>query len=123
MVYFIQHLLVLLLLIGCKTGEIPPETSPADTDMYKNPVVNFSLPDPTLVKADDGSFYLYATEDIRNMPIYRSADLVNWEFVGTAFTDATRPTFEPKGGLWAPDISIINGKYVLYYSMSVWGGE
>ncbi|MDR1337320.1 MAG: family 43 glycosylhydrolase, partial [Tannerella sp.] len=30
---------------------------------------------------------------------------------------------EPNGGLWAPDIHFINGKYVLYYSMSRWGGE
>ena len=28
-----------------------------------------------------------------------------------------------KRGLWAPDINYINGQYVLYYSMSVWGGE
>ncbi|WP_442957619.1 family 43 glycosylhydrolase [Petrimonas sp.] len=94
-----------------------------ESNTYKNPVINYSLPDPTVIQANDGYFYLYATEDIRNTPIYRSQDLVNWKFVGTAFTDATRPTFEPKGGLWAPDINYINGKYVLYYSMSVWGGE
>ncbi len=92
-------------------------------NIYSNPVVARSLPDPTLIKAQDGFFYLYATEDIRNTPIMRSSNLVNWELVGTAFTDATRPTFEPGGGLWAPDINYINGKYVLYYSMSVWGGE
>lgn len=92
-------------------------------NVYANPVIEQSLPDPTLIKAQDGFFYLYATEDIRNIPIMRSSNLVNWEMVGTAFTDATRPTFEPGGGLWAPDINYINGKYVLYYSMSIWGGE
>ena len=92
-------------------------------NLYSNPVVAQSLPDPTLIKAEDGFFYLYATEDIRNTPIMRSADLVNWEQVGTAFTEDTRPTFEPGGGLWAPDIRYIDGQYVLYYSMSVWGGE
>ncbi len=94
-----------------------------EADVYENPVVPKSLPDPTIIKADDGHFYLYATENIRNTPIHKSADLVNWAFVGTAFTDETRPNFEPQGGLWAPDINFINGKYVLYYSMSVWGGE
>ena len=64
---------------------------------YKNPVVNYSLPDPTVIEAEDGYFYLYATEDIRNLPIHRSKDLVNWESVGTAFTTETRPTCEPKG--------------------------
>jgi arabinan endo-1,5-alpha-L-arabinosidase len=90
---------------------------------YTNPVVAQSLPDPTIIRAADGYFYLYATEDTRNTPIYRSSDLVNWTFQKTAFTNSTRPTFEPSGGIWAPDINYINGKYVLYYSMSVWGGE
>lgn len=90
---------------------------------YKNPVIDYSLPDPSVIKAKDGYFYVYATEDIKNLPIHRSKNLVDWEEVGTAFTKQTRPDFEPKGGLWAPDINYINGQYVLYYSMSVWGGE
>lgn len=92
-------------------------------DKYSNPVIDYSLPAPSIIKGEDGYFYLYATEDIRNLPIHRSKDLVNWEFVGTAFTDTTRPDFEPEGGIWAPDINKIGDKYVLYYSMSVWGGE
>jgi arabinan endo-1,5-alpha-L-arabinosidase len=119
----LQLLLISILLLSCKSQEIPAETTSEPDNRYSNPVVNYSLPDPTIIKADDGYFYLYATEDIRNTPIHRSNDLVNWELVGTAFTDATRPSFEPKGGLWAPDINYINGKYVLYYAMSVWGGE
>lgn len=90
---------------------------------YKNPIIDCSLPDPTIIKAKDGYFYVYATENIRNVPIYRSSDLVNWTFLGTAFSDTTRPDFEPDGNIWAPDINIINGKYVMYYSMSKWGGE
>lgn len=90
---------------------------------YHNPVIDESLPDPTVIRADDGSFWLYATENIHNLPIYRSTNLVDWSFQGTAFTDSTRPDFVPDGGIWAPDINQINGKYVLYYSMSTWGGE
>ncbi len=109
--YFIYLVLIL------STGNIFAQAK------YSNPVVNYSLPDPSLIKGDDGYFYLYATEDIRNLPIHRSADLVHWEKVGTAFTNETRPTFEPKAGIWAPDISKIGDKYILHYSMSVWGGE
>jgi arabinan endo-1,5-alpha-L-arabinosidase len=90
---------------------------------YSNPVLDRSAPDPTIIRHSDGMFYLYATEDTHNMPIFRSSDLVKWDFVGTVFTNETRPTFEPGGGLWAPDINYVNGQYVLYYSMSVWGGE
>lgn len=102
-------------------GQDPDE--PGENNLFKNPVVSFSLPDPTIIRADDGLFYLFATEDIRNVPILRSADLVDWRVIGTAFSDQTRPVFEPNGGIWAPDINFIKNKYVLYYSMSVWGGE
>ncbi len=90
---------------------------------YRNPVINKSAPDPTIIRASDGNFYLYATENVHNVPIYRSADMVHWKFLGTAFTDATRPQWNPKGAIWAPDINYINGEYVLYYAKSVWGGE
>jgi arabinan endo-1,5-alpha-L-arabinosidase len=117
-----KELLILSLLCalpGCRgNGKPESETAP-----YRNPVASASLPDPTVLRAADGSFYLYATEDTRNMPVYRSENLTDWEFQGTAFTEDTRPDFEPGGGLWAPDINYINGQYVLYYSMSVWGGE
>lgn len=65
---------------------------------YRNPVINYSLPDPTVIKGEDDYFYLYATENIRNVPIHRSKDLINWEFLETAFTDETRPNFEPERG-------------------------
>ena len=90
---------------------------------YSNPVIDTSLPDPTVIKAGDGYFYLYATENIRNVPIYRSKDLVAWRYMGTAFTDATRPQMVPGGNIWAPDINLIGDQYVMYYSKSTWGGE
>lgn len=90
--------------------------------VYSNPVVKISLPDPTVVE-DNGVFYLYATEDVRNVPIMCSPDLVNWKKSGTVFTDGSRPSFVEGGGIWAPDVNKIGpGQYVLYYSMSVWGG-
>jgi Beta-xylosidase len=113
-------LLFTALCITCSSHELPDKNV---EKKYKNPVINVSLPDPTIVRSSNKSFYLYATEDIRNVPIYKSTDLVNLKFIGTAFTDKTRPDFEPKGGIWAPDINIINGHYVMYYAMSVWGGE
>lgn len=95
-----------------------------DVGTYKNPVIKWSLPDPTVVKAPDGYFYLYATEDTHNVPIYRSKDLVTWRYAGTAFTDATRPMdMVPNGGIWAPDINYVDGQYLLYYSKSEWGGS
>ena len=96
--------------------------------VYHNPVINHSAPDPTCIRVSDGTYYLYGTEDTRNLPIYKSDNLVDWTFVGTAFTDATRPTFPPEvtdkpASLWAPEIRYVKGKYVLFYSLARWGEE
>ena len=90
---------------------------------YANPVINRSAPDPTVIRHSDGTYYLYATENVKNLPIFKSTNLVDWELVGTAFTDKTRPQMVPDGAIWAPDIQYIDGRYVLYYSKSRWGGE
>ena len=95
----------------------------AQTATNRQPVIDMSAPDPTVIRAEDGTFYLYATEDMRNVPIFHSANLVDWKLVGTAFTDNSRPKWLPKGGIWAPDIQRVGGKYHLYYAKSVWGGE
>lgn len=121
-----KNLLPLLVLSVGMAGCTALSSKSKDTvekAVYANPVINYSLPDPTIIKGDDGYFYLYATEDIRNVPIHRSKNLLDWKLIGTAFTDSTRPNFEPNGGIWAPDINKIGNRYVLYYSMSVWGGE
>ena len=95
----------------------------AQTVTNRQPVIDMSAPDPTVIRAEDGTFYLYATEDMRNVPIFHSANLVDWKLVGTAFTDNSRPKWLPKGGIWAPDIQRVGGKYHLYYAKSAWGGE
>ncbi|MDR2563285.1 MAG: family 43 glycosylhydrolase [Prevotellaceae bacterium] len=99
------------------------DSVPLDSLKYSNPVIDENMPDPTVIQTPDGWFYVYATERSKNLPIYKSRNLVDWDFVGHAFTPSTRPDFEPKGNVWAPDVNYISGKYVMYYSMSVWGGE
>jgi arabinan endo-1,5-alpha-L-arabinosidase len=123
MLKIIPSMLIMLCAASAACGQNTGISGIARDTEYKNPVVARSLPDPTIIKAPDGRFRLYATEDTRNTPVYISSNLVDWTFAGTAFTDETRPDFEPRGGIWAPDINLIDGKYVLYYSMSVWGGE
>ncbi|CCZ80812.1 family 43 glycosylhydrolase [Odoribacter laneus] len=111
--------MLLLLTVGCSPSG---EKKEKEVRKYRNPILAYSVPDPTVIKAEDGMFYLYATEDIRNMPIFYSRDMVEWTLCGSVFAENSRPDFEPGGGLWAPDINFIGGRYVLYYSMSKWGG-
>lgn len=107
-------------------GEHPtPDTLAAG--QYVNPVFEPILADPSVVRdPNTGDFYAYGTQDnwgdgqgSRLMPIVRSRDLVNWTLVGQAFD--TKPAWKSEGGLWAPDVNYINGKYHLYYSYSTWG--
>lgn len=96
----------------------------AYADGYTNPLIKRDFPDPSIIKAQDGYYYIYSTQTVEGrIPIYRSANLIDWTKVGAAFNEETRPVYPGKEGaivdeLWAPDINYINGKYVLYYSVS-----
>ena len=90
---------------------------------YTNPVIDRDAPDPTVIRTADGTFYAYATWRDRNIPVYKSTDMVNWEYLGGVFAEGEVPQFVPKAAIWAPDINYIEGKYILYFSMSTWGGE
>ena len=91
---------------------------------YNNPVIRHDAPDPSVIRGDNGIFYLYSTESktYPNIPIYKSIDLVNWYYTGSAFNDKTRPV-SFTDHLWAPDVNYINGKYVLYYAMDLGGNQ
>ncbi len=94
---------------------------------YANPVFEPILADPSVIRdPQSGDFYAYGTQDdwgdgqgSRLIPILRSPNLVDWEVVGQAFS--TKPTWKSNGGLWAPDVNYVNGKYHLYYAYSTWG--
>ncbi len=81
-------------------------------DTYTNPIIDMNVPDPTVLRDDDGFFYMTATENITNMPLFRSADLVNWTLAGTVFKEGDK---RPATQIWAPELCRINGKYVLFY--------
>lgn len=96
------------------------------TKTFHNPVFEPILADPSVIKAADGWFYAYGTQDnwgdgngSHLVPILRSRDLVHWTYLKDAFL--TKPSWKEKGGIWAPDVVQVNGKYYLYYAFSTWG--
>lgn len=105
----------LLIILGMLAVSMPIVAQ----DTYTNPVINENLPDPCVLQ-DGDTYYLYATESKKNLPIYSSTNLVDWKFVGNAFTQKSRPSHLENGQLWAPDVKKINEKYVLAYSESRW---
>jgi arabinan endo-1,5-alpha-L-arabinosidase len=78
--------------------------------------------DPFIIK--EGEFYyLFATG--QGIPIQRSTNLVNWDYAGQVFQRipdwTTKEVSGFTGRIWAPSVSFVNGKYFLYYSISLFG--
>lgn len=122
--------LLMILFAGYGETKIFPDFSlygfsEVDTTHYQNPVFEPVLADPTVIKYDE-YFYAYGTEDnwgeeggYHLVPVIRSQDLIYWELVGDAFDE--KPDWKSKGGIWAPDVTEVDGKFVMYYSFSTWG--
>ena len=72
------NLFVFVFMVGTCFSQGKAQTKSAVS--YKNPVVDIAMPDPTVIKAADGYFYVYATESTRNVPIMKSKDLVEWTY-------------------------------------------
>ncbi len=88
-----------------------------------------SCADPAIYKYQAGgvdTWYLYCTADAlyagdpnaHFLNIFKSSDLVNYTYVGDAFTSL--PTWANVSGvaLYAPAIKYFNGEYYLYYAAS-----
>ncbi|TMD47527.1 MAG: glycoside hydrolase, partial [Chloroflexi bacterium] len=86
---------------------------------YCNPFWTESFPDPFVLKVR-GRYYAYATEhetyppaDSWVFPILTSSDLVQWREIGKAM-----PAFgQPYGRYWAPEVTVHNGQFLLYYAV------
>ncbi|WP_430647393.1 family 43 glycosylhydrolase [Agromyces sp. GXS1127] len=113
----------------------PPAAAEAATApaTYTNPVtagVVDTFPDPAMIRGKDGAWYAYGTTNpIFNsdgeggehiLPMLRSTDLVDWEYVGDVYPAADpKPAYWASGTRpWAPDIRYIDGQYHLTYSLS-----
>jgi GH43 family beta-xylosidase len=85
-------------------------------DRFRNPLPGFVLGDP-FVLAVGRAFYLYGTNDGpplpdgRVVPVYRSTDLITWEFVGGALEPQ-----RPGADVWAPEVLRANGRYHMVVS-------
>ena len=87
---------------------------------YANPVLDEDFPDPTVIRASDGLYYVYATQGERdgatvNIQVARSRDLVAWERLPDALP--AKPAWaSATQDFWAPHVSEHDGRYYLYYS-------
>ncbi|WP_299168171.1 arabinan endo-1,5-alpha-L-arabinosidase [uncultured Arthrobacter sp.] len=93
--------------------------------------------DPTVVRDDDGTYYMFSTDAVANsrevpagVHVRTSADLVEWTYVGTALDGVPAEAREWSGarGLWAPEVvrwpaSAGETRWHMYYSASTFGSS
>ena len=92
-----------------------------------NPVLDRDFADPAVVRAADGSFYVYATQTRETSPpiniqVARSTDLVHWQVLGDALPrkpEWARTTQD----FWAPHAHFADGRWFLYYAAKKDGGD
>lgn len=105
---------LMLTLAACATPAAPPGVT------YANPVLDENFPDPSVLRAPDGFYYAYATQGeadgrTHNIQAARSRDLVRWERLPDALP--VKPAWASRTqDFWAPDISLHDGRYYLYFS-------
>ena len=92
---------------------------------YKGVGVLKGMPDPAIIQANDGSYYIFATG--KGLPFYHSTDLLNWTEIGHVFDKAvpdwSKQAIPDTEGIWAPDIVKLNGMFYVYYSVSSFGAQ
>jgi arabinan endo-1,5-alpha-L-arabinosidase len=107
--------LCLALLLGLALGAAAQAAA-----RYLNPVIDADFPDPAVLRAADGYYYVYATQSaqdgrMRNIQTARSRDLVHWQRLGDALP--VKPVWASRTqDFWAPDVVAHEGLYYLYYS-------
>jgi GH43 family beta-xylosidase len=86
---------------------------------YSNPFWQGNFPDPFLLKVR-GRYYAYATEfetfpqkGALVFPILTSSDMVHWQSVGKAMPALG----QSYGRYWAPEVTVYNGTFLLYYAV------
>lgn len=77
------------------------------------------FPDPTIIRASDGLYYVYGTQletpgPVVNVQVARSADLVGWELLPDALPEKA-PWASRTQTYWAPHVQERDGAYYLYY--------
>lgn len=83
--------------------------------------------DPSIIRQGD-TYYVFATNRFAGklVPIFCSQDLHHWKFCSHVFDAVPEWALKeiPEArGIWAPDISYVNGKYLLYYAVSSFGNN
>ena len=105
---------------ACHTSQALQNTYDNVPPKKNRPAIDANFPDPTVVRAPDGYYYVYATNteiagELLHIQVAKSEDLVGWEIVGDALPD---PPAWADRDFWAPHVlyDSLSQTFYLYYS-------
>ena len=96
------------------------------------PMVDIHMRDPYILTGPDGYYYMTGTyepadwHNTKEIHVYRSTDLSDWEDLGAAWVYDTQATWQKdiitdgSSPIWAPELHYIKGNYWICYSLG-WG--
>jgi arabinan endo-1,5-alpha-L-arabinosidase len=110
-------LVVVLLAIPSVRAALPGMTQ---RTVYTNPVIRWDFADPSVLKANDGWYYAYSTENLTierlaYIQAARSRDLVNWELLPDAMPEKPEWASTTRD-FWTPGVIEADGRYYMYFS-------
>ena len=89
-----------------------------ETRTYRNPVQRGFFPDPSVIRVGDDYYMVNSSfQYFPAIPISHSRDMVHWHIVGHAITNPEwldLSDIRDSHGIWAPDISYIDGKFYIF---------
>lgn len=122
---FVKILPALFVLTASRPGFAVSLTNSVTAARIAPCIRDVSLHDPSTIIKCKNEFWIFSTG--RGVLSWHSKDLVKWERGPGVFVTNLPPwTAEilpanRGGGLWAPDVARVNGRYLLYYSASSFG--
>jgi len=107
---------------GTQAQQNPPPNQARRPQQPQGPTTDPQIHDPVMIRQGD-TYYAFGTGN--GISALSSKDLKTWTPLSPVFE--TPPAWGAqvvagfRGGLWAPDISLHNGLYYMYYSLSAFG--
>ncbi|WP_170971007.1 glycoside hydrolase family 43 protein [Ilyomonas limi] len=113
--FFVLYVLLLAANISCSR-----QSTPQQSVIHHNPVLDIDFPDPTVINVNS-TFYAYATQSehngkMVNIQLASSKDLFNWTYIGDALPN--KPAWANRTqDFWAPHVlyDTTLHKYVLFF--------
>jgi len=108
--------ILIIVLLPLVFGACNERKNVANTDILLNNPVNIQFGDPFILKASDGTFYMYGTTDgLKGFKAYSSKNLEDWNDEGVVYQGANEESWAVSC-FWAPEVYERNSKYYLWYS-------